>query len=382
MILKRFFKLFTSLRLTVVLLGMGIILVFWGTIAQVHLGLYKAQNDFFRSFFVFWEPKGSGLRIPIFPGGYLVGSLLILNLFAAHFRYYQPGKKKVGIILIHLGLVLLLFGQLLTDFLAVESTMHIRNGGIKNYSEAMRYYELAIVDTSDPKTDKVVAIPGNLLARQKEISVPDLPFAIRVKRYFPNSSLVQTNLAGFDPVEITAGFGAGIFWKPLPHETETDSRDMPSGTVEILTPQGSLGTYLVTAFLDQPQTFDVNGRHYEMFLRLERYYKPFSLQLVEFRHDKYAGTDVAKNFSSRVRLIRPDTGEDREILIRMNTPLRYKGETYYQASFDPDNQGTILQVVRNPGWLTPYLACVMVAAGLVTQFLSHLIGFATKRRSK
>jgi hypothetical protein len=38
------------------------------------------------------------------------------------------------------------------------------------------------------------------------------------------------------------------------------------------------------------------------------------------------------------------------------------------------------QVVSNPGWLTPYLACIMVATGLVIQFMSHLIGFATKRR--
>jgi hypothetical protein len=65
----------------------------------------------------------------------------------------------------------------------------------------------------------------------------------------------------------------------------------------------------------------------------------------------------------------------------MNNPLRYGGETYYQASFDPDNEGTILQVVRNPGWLTPYFACVLVAAGLVVQFSMHLFGFAASRRT-
>ena len=42
---------------------------------------------------------------------------------------------------------------------------------------------------------------------------------------------------------------------------------------------------------------------------------------------------------------------------------------------------TILQVVRNPGWLTPYLACVLVALGLIVQFMTHLIGFAMKRRT-
>src|SRR5258706_5815181 len=111
------YKLFTSLRLTVVLLALGLVLVFWGTIAQVHLGLYKAQNEFFRSFFIFWQPAGSSWRIPVFPGGYFIGGLLLINLFSAHLRYYKPGARKIGIAMIHLGVVLLLLGQLLTDLL-------------------------------------------------------------------------------------------------------------------------------------------------------------------------------------------------------------------------------------------------------------------------
>jgi hypothetical protein len=151
--------------------------------------------------------------------------------------------------------------------------------------------------------------------------------------------------------------------------------------IELVTPQGSLGSYLVSTYLAHPQELTRNGRRYQLELRPVRYYKPFTLHLLEFRHDKYPGTEIPKNFSSRVRVQRPDTGEDREVLIYMNNPLRYNGETYYQASFDQDNQGTILQVVRNPGWLTPYFACVLVAAGLVVQFVSHLMGFAARRKN-
>ena len=160
-----------------------------------------------------------------------------------------------------------------------------------------------------------------------------------------------------------------------------DKRDMPSGVVELITPQGSLGTYLVSAYLTQPQKLTYNGHTYELRLRLERFYKPFTIHLLEFKHDKYPGTDIPKNFSSRVRLQRSDTGEDREVLIYMNNPLRYSGETYYQASFDPDDQGTVLQVVHNPTWLTPYFSCVLVGIGLMIQFFSHLIDFARKRKA-
>ena len=72
-------KFFTSLRLTVVCLALGMGLVFAGTLAQVDLGLYKAQNEFFRSFFVYWGPKGASWRIPVFPGGYLIGGVLLIS---------------------------------------------------------------------------------------------------------------------------------------------------------------------------------------------------------------------------------------------------------------------------------------------------------------
>ena len=380
--LDRFVKIFTSLRLTVVLLTLGIVLVFWGTLAQVDLGLYKAQNDFFRSFFIFWHPAGSNLRIPIFPGGYLVGGLLLINLFSAHLRYYQPSQKKYGIIMIHLGIVLLLLGQLLTDLLSTESSMHIRMGASKDYSEATRKYELAIIDTTDAESDKVVAIPGSFLLKPGDISHSELPFTVKARTFYGNSSLTEKPIAGYEEIKTTAGFGSGIWWRQLPHETEMEKRDMPSGIVELATPQGSLGTFLVSGFLTRPQELTHNGRRYQMELRSERYYKPFSLHLLEFRFDRYPGTETPKNFSSRVRLQRPNTGEDREVLIYMNNPLRYAGETFYQADWDKeDEKGTILQVVHNPTWLTPYLSCVLVAAGMIYQFLSHLIAFATKRKT-
>ncbi len=377
----RLYGFFSSLKLTVVLLALGLVLVFWGTLAQVNLGLYKAQNDFFRSFFIYWSPPGSGWRIPIFPGGYFLGWLLLINLLAAHFRHYQPGKKKYGIAMVHLGVALLLLGQLLTDLLSRESIMHLRNGDTKNYSEASRQYELAVVDTTEPQTDKVVAIPASRLLQRGDIGHPELPFTVRAKTFYGNSSLVETSETGYAEVRTTAGFGSGIWWLDLPHETDTDKRDMPSGIVELLAPQGSLGTYLVSTYLTRPQVLTYNGRQYELALRPMRFYKPFNLHLMEFKHDKYPGTDIPKNFSSRVRLQRADTGEDREVLIYMNNPLRYAGETYYQASFDPDDQGTVLQVVHNPSWLTPYFSCVLVGVGLLTQFLSHLVDFAKQRKT-
>jgi hypothetical protein len=281
--------------------------------------------------------------------------------------------------LIHLGIVLLLLGQMFTDFLSRESALHLRIGQTKNYSEAERAFELAVLDTTDKDSDKVVAIPCSLLVRRGEVSDPAMPFTVSVKTFYANSSLVQQSQPGYEPAKTTAGSGSGIWWREDPRETEMNRMDMPSALVEIVTPQGSLGTFLVSAWLEQPQALTYNDRSFELLLRQERYYLPFSLHLIEFRHDKYPGTDIPKNFSSRVRLQNLENGEDREVRIFMNNPLRYAGETFYQASFDPDDHGSVLQVVHNPSWLTPYLSCVLVAIGLTIQFLSHLIPFLKRR---
>jgi len=379
--LDRLTDFFTSLRLTVVCLALGLVLVFWGTMAQVDLGLYKAQNEFFRSFFIYWGPKGASWRIPVFPGGYLLGGVLVLNLIASQCRRLTFSASKIGLWMVHVGLILLLLGQLLTDLLSRESTLHLRNGEARNYSETEREAELAVIDATDPEADKVVAIPQGVLAGQKTISPGNLPFTIRVKDFFPNSVVQNRAADAVAPPAATQGIGPTATVKEAPRVTDMDTRDVPSVVVELETPQGSLGTWLVSEYIEQPQSFTLDKRTYQLALRPRRHYKPYSIQLIKFQHDVYPGTDIPKNFSSRVVLQRPQTGEKREVLIYMNSPLRYAGETYYQSGFDPDNLGTILQVVHNPSWLTPYLSCVLVGLGLVIQFTTHLLGFTFKRRT-
>jgi cytochrome c biogenesis protein ResB len=88
-----------------------------------------------------------------------------------------------------------------------------------------------------------------------------------------------------------------------------------------------------------------------------------------------------------VRVEYPEKHEARETLISMNSPLRYQGITFFQYQMAADEMvrmagrraSSTFQAVHNPSWLTPYLACVIVALGLVIQFGIHLVKFATKR---
>jgi hypothetical protein len=377
--LKHLVRVLCSLRLTVVCLALGMILVFVGTLAQVEIGIYAAQAKYFRSFFVYWTPPGTTLNLPIMPGGYLIGGVLLVNLVAAHAKRFGLARNKTGLLLVHAGLILLLVGQLATDLLQVESAMRISEGEARQYSEDQRFSELAIIDTTAADRDQVVAIPESVLARKQDIRHPNLPFAVRVHQYWVNSTNVPHGGAA-GAVRATEGLGKRVQFAEAAPTARTDMRNMPTAYVEFLPASGSLGTWLVSDWIDTPQTFTHDKRTYQVALRLARYYKPFSLQLLKFSHDKYMGTEIPKNFSSRVRLQHPETREDREVLIYMNNPLRYGGETFYQAGYDEkDPRVTILQVVRNPGWLTPYFSCSLVGAGLLIQFLTHLVGFVKRR---
>jgi hypothetical protein len=159
-----------------------------------------------------------------------------------------------------------------------------------------------------------------------------------------------------------------------------DGHNIPAAYVELVGTDGTLGTWVVSIGLGNPQTFEYAGKSWKILMRPERHYQPFSVTLEKFSHDIYPGTDIPKNFSSKIRIDTPEGGPGREVLIYMNNPLRYAGLTYYQASFDTDHT-SILEVVRNPGWLFPYISCGAIALGLVIQFLIHLAAFAKRRRA-
>ena len=95
----------------------------------------------------------------------------------------------------------------------------------------------------------------------------------------------------------------------------------------------------------------------------------------------YAAAFLAADLGMKVTLIDPERSVNRDVLIYMNHPLRYRGETFYQAGFQKDDSATILQVVHNPSFIAPYVACVIVAAGLLVQFGFHLVAFSQRRRA-
>ena len=60
--------------------------------------------------------------------------------------------RRTGVILVHMGLILLVIGEGITSGFAVESQMTIDEGSFANFSQDIRSSELAIIDPSNEKT--------------------------------------------------------------------------------------------------------------------------------------------------------------------------------------------------------------------------------------
>ncbi len=412
----KIWKTITSLRLTVTLLALGIVLVFVGTVAQADEGLYVAQARYFKQWFVFGITLfGKRLPVPL-PGGYLIGSLLVLNLVAAYIKRFKFNSRTIGIHLTHIGIILLLVGQLVTDLFSRESQMRFVEGQSRSFSDNPMEYELVFLSDADGQNQKVVAIPESRLEREGEVRHPELPFGVRIKSFWKNSEpAFRAPMQQNEPQQATQGISKNFDFRKSPPTAKMEEKNVPTVLVELVGEGGSLGTWMASGWnsdevmlnalrrgwerqfgaqlagrvhgqFTEPQTVEAGGRKYTIVLRPERYYHPYSITLLKTTHEVYRGTDIPKNFQSRVRIENPVTKEDRETDIYMNNPLRYGGVTYYQYQMGRDEVdaargSSTLQVVRNPGWLTPYAGCVIVAAGLVFQFMLHLVGFINKRKA-
>ncbi len=419
-----------SLKITVVLFALSLLLVFFGTVAQKSEGIWTVVQDYFYSyvvkvkvqhlfeftkiFFQFPMKSKSEMWFP-FPGGFLIGILMFCNLCFAHILQFvnlvagvrkevgrrSPWKslalliaKRTGIYILHAGVILLLVGEWVTREFQIEQQMTIAEGTSSNYAFDTRDHELAFVESAGDQ-DKVTVIKASrlraALGKGETISHPDLPVDIRVLQYFRNSDLDEVGSLNPNPKApetnpSAVGLGSRyLAWnEPQVSGVDMSSKvDIPSGYIALFDKQTGreLGTYLITAMLTTTQPLDANGVKLQFALRNTRYYKPYRLELINFKFERYIGTSTAKNYSSRVILKDPERGQDRETTISMNEPLRHRGETYYQSSFTPDEKTTILQVVRNPLWQLPYVSCALVTIGMLVHFGIYLVQFLLRMLS-
>lgn len=338
-----------------------------------------------------WYINDSGMRIlwQLIKCGAAAAVLLVACLLIF--------KKRGGIVMIHGGIGLLMLGELFVGTFVSEERIAVDEGETVSHAIDIRSTELAIIDSSQPNTDDVVVVPlwvkgrkSTLLSSGKAIQDEGLPFDIELIDYYRNSDLKDVGPNAEN--KATAGKGLQTVAREVRSGSGADSSsevDMASAYVRFLEKGSSkeIGTYLLSQVVLRSRggglfTFDetipVGGKDYHVELRFKRSYKPYSIRLIDVRKDDYIGTSTPRNYSSDVQLVDNSRSVDREVRIWMNNPLRYAGETFYQSGYHADPSGiesTTLQVVKNTGWMIPYVSCMMVMFGMFAHFSGTLLRF-------
>lgn len=315
-----------------------IILTIIGTVTQKNIGIYGAVNQYFHSIIAWLGP------IPT-PGGLTILGLILLSLTINFLLYSQWNWRKAGINLSHFGILILLFGGILTIATKKEGFMIIPEGAEKSY---FADYHNRIVKIGDQ-----VFHFSNFI--KNEIVETDT-ISFRILDKCDNCGA----RAPSGQYENLQGLAVNMELYAVPSEVNKEANF--SGLIfEILKPESSAGTYIIME--DIPKNPVINEQ--EIKLTRAQTSLPFSIALQDFRKIDYPGTVKAREFESD--LIIQDGVSEWPATISMNKPLRYKGYTFYQSSFDQSATGevTVLSVVQNTGRIFPYLSTFIVLVGLL-----------------
>ncbi|MBX3417573.1 MAG: cytochrome c biogenesis protein CcsA [Pirellulaceae bacterium] len=292
-------------------------------------------------------------------------------------------KRKGAVVLIHIGIMMLMANELYVSLTNVEQQMTVFEGETTSLALDIRNTEMVVVDASNSEETKITTIPSSRLQGEKVISHPDLPFDLRPKQYFINANLERINAGDTQENLASAGLGRvfrAVQLPPTPAVGSERAHDRAAAYVEILEKGTgtSLGTYLISMLSYDNEVLDTvaaQDKSFQIGLRLKTYIKPYEVHLVDAEKTVYPGTNTPKSFSSDLLL----TDERRGLIdspqrVWMNNPLRYGNETFYQSGMDTfqGRELTVLQIVKNSGWMIPYVACMFVVLGLVFQFSGTL----------
>ncbi|MBU1215831.1 cytochrome c biogenesis protein CcsA [bacterium] len=114
----------------------------------------------------------------------------------------------------------------------------------------------------------------------------------------------------------------------------------------------------------------VNGVDVHLSYGAKKLYLPFEIRLVDFQLDRYPGSMSPSSYASEVLLIDKEQAIEMPYRIFMNNILEHRGYRFFQASYDQDEQGTVLSVNNDPGTLPSYIGYFLLALGMFWSLFS------------
>ncbi|MDE0570739.1 MAG: cytochrome c biogenesis protein ResB [Verrucomicrobiales bacterium] len=399
-LLAKLYDFFSGYLLAVILLTFLLALTYFGTMAQVELGLYEASEKYFESFFLTENIAG----VPILlPGVYLVSVLLFLNLTLGAIVRSRKSWRRPGMLIAHGGILYILLAGFVAFHYTKEGNMllyepngsDVRHQSDEIYNLTNWSIEVTKYD-SDGKREFIHVIGPDQLGgawnegASRNFRNSEIPFQIKVSGYLRNIANGKGQLLGLlsekgakdEGVRIIEGYGV----EAVPTNKSMEF-NLPAAYVDIYVKvksneyaSESVSSALIIGsgpMSPRPFTFSVNDEQWSVDLTRQRYTLPFAIELENFQKEDHPGTMRAREYSSDV--IKIDTG--RKVHISMNKPMRDAGFTLYQASWGPegarpgDRLYTSLAVSYNPADQWPKYGTYVIAIGMTIHFVQKLFSY-------
>lgn len=323
------------------------LLLLAGTISQKYLGLYVSIHQFFDSWIIWLFGM-----IPL-PGFYPIMIVFSTNLLF-RFIFRSPWSwQKAGLHMAHFGVLVLVIGGLFTSLSTEEGFLAIKEGESNQY--VSDYHKRVLVLFDGDTT--LQSVDFKKLAKHQEQKIG--PFTLVIQNKCRNCEITARteNVQETKSQKKSMAQFMALSDKPLEKEDELNMSGL-SFTV-------NNEEYIAFEGMPKPITLQADNKDYQLLFGKDQRALPFTLRLEKFTQDNYPGSDTARNYSSDIIIV--DGKSKIEAQISMNKPLRYKGYSFYQSSYErtPDEIYSILTVVENKGRIFPYIACLIIGLGLL-----------------
>lgn len=247
-------------------------------------------------------------------------------------------RKRYAALLLHASFIVMIIGAGITRHFGFEGIMSIREGQSVDYIATNTHY--IFIGVKDPN------------GQEQSAQIPT---------YIDN----KINR----PIDYTFTF----FDKPLNIRTSELKSDDLSGLYTLTSDITFLGETFRTQILREGDSFPTLERisilqtqGYKIFLAwgVDKIPLDFSIRLKAFELERYPGSNSPASYASEVEVL---DGQNPPMPFRifMNNVLDYHGYRFFQSSYFPDEQGTILSVNKDPGKLPTYIGYAMLILGAI-----------------
>lgn len=388
--IRKAYDILSGFHVATVTFLLLLVLTWLATLEQIDAGLYPTLNKYFSWKSLWLIPELNGKKVPIIlPGGYYVSALLLVNMTLGGIIRIRKGWGHAGNLISHFGIVFMLVAGGVAHHFSERGNMAIYEGDVSDVAEDFHEYvvEVAVANDGEPEAFHVIRgrhITGLKAGKPREFRFGEKPFSLEISGYLGNcqplSKLINPPLNGELVVD-------GYYLRELESNVETE-RNIAGCYARVVEADGSKSDpFILWGGQFHPKTVTVDGRNFIIDMRKRLWPMPFEVKLDKFTADFHPGTSRPAKFISDVR--RVENGQEAEIRIQMNEPMRYEGFTFFQASYGPtgakpgEEMYSVFEIVKNPADHWPEYSLYVVAFGMLVTFLTKLgghLGAASRKR--